>query len=230
MSDEEIQEGSSVGEETTEPTETEEQVTEEQASSTETQSKPEWQARYRSPDDMWEDVKKFQGEAAKAKAQMDQYQQSTQVPDNTPEGASNEEMLDKFVKDPQGFMQEMMAPIQAQLALTEFQRTHEDFDEVKEVMASVVNRTPAILADPEGLEMAYNHAKAIKNAQKMAGAATAMQSHKEQVTETKKTDAFVESATTPKPSPKLELRPGMSPQEMDEILDKKGDKWYNRDT
>ena len=224
MSDEEIQEGSPA-EEITEPTETEEEVTEQPQEQT-----PEWKSRYRSPDDMWEDVKRFQSEADKAKRAMDTYQRSKPTSDVQPQGITNEELLDKFVKDPQGFMQEMMAPYQAQLALTEFQRTHKDFDEVKEVMASVVNRTPAILADPEGLEMAYNHAKAIKNAQKMASAAATVESHKQQVTDIKKTDAQLESSTQPKQEAKLEIKPGMTPEEMDAILDKKGDKWYNRDS
>lgn len=226
----EPEESSLADDQVTEPTETEPTETETESTEQPTETRqPEWSSRYRSPDDMWEDVKKFQGEAARLKAETEKYQQSREIPDNTPSGVSNEELLDKFVKDPQGFMQEMMAPIQAQLALTEFQRTHKDFDEVKEVMASVVNRTPSILADPEGLEMVYNHARAIRNAQKMQSAAETMQSHKQEVDNLKRTDAQLESSTTPKKEAKLELKPGMSPKEMDEILDKKGTGWYNRD-
>jgi len=227
----EPEESSLADEEITEPTEAEptEIGTETETPTQPTEVKPEWSSRYRSPDDMWADVKRFQSEAARLKAETERYQQSKEIPNAKPEGVSNEELLDKFVKDPQGFMQEMMAPIQVQLALTEFQRTHKDFDEVKEVMASVVNRTPSILADPEGLEMVYNHARAIKNAQKMASAAQTMESHKQGVMNTKRTDATLESATQPKKEAKLELQPGMSPQEMDEILDKKGTGWYNRD-
>jgi hypothetical protein len=228
MSDEEIQEGSPVEEEVTEPIETEEEVTEQPQETT--QSTPEWKSRYRSEEEMWEATKRFQSEAARAKAELEQYQQSKPTPDTSPEGSTNEELLDKFVKNPQGFMEEMMAPVKAQIALTEFQRTHKDFDDVREVMASVVNRTPAILADPEGLEMAYNHAKAIRNAQKMASAAETMQSHKQQVTDIKKTDAQLESSTQPKKEAKLELKPGMDPDEMDAILDKKGSGWHKRDT
>lgn len=213
----------------TEPTETEPTGTETGTQAQPTETKPEWSTRYRSPDDMWEDVKKFQSEAARLKAETEKFRQSREIPENKPTGISNEELLDKFVKDPQGFMQEMMAPIQAQIALTEFQRTHKDFDEVREVMASVVNRTPGILADPDGLEMVYNHARAIKNAEKMQSAAATVESHNKQVMETKKTDAQLESSTQTHKEAKLEIKPGMSRKEQDEILDKKGVGWYNRD-
>ena len=213
------------------PTETQpvvaEQTTEQTQTQTETQ--PEWKPRFKSEDEMWNFARQKQSEADTYKGQLEQMQRVMQPPAPQPHQPSNEELVEQFVKDPQGFVQSMMAPIQVQVAIQDFSRSHPDFESLRAEMAAAVNRNPSILNDPEGLEMVYNHVKARKMSVASGQAAETLAVQKAETEKTKKESAWAEGSTKSQKSPALELKPGMSEAEMEAILDKKGIPVYTRD-
>lgn len=231
MSDE-PEESSLADEQIIEPMETEE-VTETEAQTTEqpTQTTPEWSSRYRSPEDMWQDVKKFQGEAQRYKNIVSNYQ--PQQPPPPDREKLTKEQLDELVADPDKFVdkrvQDKLLPILEMVVLQEFRSTHEDYDQVKDSMRDVINKNPEILRTEEGLEMAYLYAKNKTQGQKMAHAAQVKTQQNAQIQQTKQTTAFVEGATTPKQKASPKVVPGMSIEEQDKILDDMGVPWITEE-
>lgn len=181
-------------------------------------------SRYKSAEELANFAAVKQAEADRLKYEYDLYKQ--QHPETTQVNqSSNEEVLDKLVKDPVGFVRELTNDIRAQVALSEFARTHPKLDDYKEDIASIVNRTPAILADPDGLEMVYNLVERRKEANKLNSAAQVKAQQNAQVQQTKQTNAFVEGATTPKQKASPKIVPGMSIEEQDKIFDDMGVGW-----
>ena len=112
--------------------------------------------------------------------------------------------------------------IRAQMALSDFARTHPDLETYKEGMRGLVERNPRVLEDPQGLEMVYLMAKNQGDATKLTEAAAIKNAQNAKVLESKQNAAVVEGATTPQPtsSPKVTL--GMSPEESAEALKSQG--------
>ena len=182
-------------------------------------------SRYRSAAELADFAAQKQSEADKYKQQYETYKQQHPEATQTTNQPSNEEVLDRLVKDPVGFVKELTNDIRAQVALSEFARTHPKLDEYKEDIASIVNRTPGILADPDGLEMVYNLVERRKEAGKLNDAAALKATQNAQTQQTKKTDAFVEGATTPKQKASPKIVPGMSIAEQEKIMDEMGIGW-----
>ena len=187
-------------------------------------------ARYKSVRDVEEFAKQKQSEADSYRQQVEGFQRE-QKPPETKSDLTNQELVDKFVGDPKGFFQEMMAPLQAQMALQEFARTHPDMESLRAEMASFVQKNPKlgyqVLSNPDGLEMVYNHVKAQQSAGKLQQAAQVTQAHREKVGQIKRTDAFTESSTAPGRQKSAVITPGMSTEEMDKNLDEAGVGWIS---
>jgi len=188
---------------------------------------PWWKSRYRSPDEMAEDVRRFQSEADRYKRQMEELQ--SRLPQQQQPEQTSDEILDQLAKDPKGFIarviEESVAPVKAQVAIAEFARKHPNFESYKEEMKQVVERNPAILNDPEGLDMVYNYVDTRRKANNVEKAAVKMQEHKDNVNQVKRTDAFVEGSTSPKRTQTPIIKEGMTPEEMDKALDEAGVGW-----
>lgn len=182
-------------------------------------------SRYRSAEELANFAAAKQSEADRLKREYETYKQQHPEANHQPQQPSNEEVLDKLVKDPVGFVKELTNDIRAQVALSEFARTHPKLDDYKEDIANIVNRTPAILADPDGLEMVYNLVERRKEVNKLNNAAQVKAQQNAQVQQTKQTNAFVEGATTPKQKASPKIVPGMSVEEMEKTMDDMGIGW-----
>jgi len=174
---------------------------------------PELQSRYKSAADLEAFAATKQGEADRLRSELETYKRQHPTDPAQPATPTGEEQLERFAKDPVGFVQEITNDIRAQVALTEFARNHPDMEQHKAGMREIVNRTPGILADPQGLEMAYLLAKNQGEATKLGQAAEVKAAHTAQVTASKKTDAVVEGVTTPKPASSPKVVSGMSSKE-----------------
>jgi len=200
--------------EPTEPTDKEPVVAPEptsQATDDPLRLSPNLQTRYKSAADLEAFAATQQGEADRLRSELETYkQQHPTVEPAQPNIPTGEEQLEQFAKDPVGFVQGVTNDIRAQVALSEFARTHPDLEQYKAGMKDVVNRTPGILADPQGLEMAYLLAKNQIEATMATQAAAVKAGQTAQVVLDKQTTAVVEGSTTPQPttSPKVVL--GMS--------------------
>jgi hypothetical protein len=191
---------------------------------------PELRTRYKSAEELENFAKKQQSEADRVKAEYEAYKRQNQQAQSTqPTGPTSEELLDKLVKDPVAFVKEATNDIRAQFALSEFARTHPDMENYKEGMNSIVQRSPQVLNDPQGLEMVYLLAKQQAGATMANQAAEIKRTETDKVNQVKKTTAFVETSSTPKKDAKPVITDGMSVAEMDKILDEQGVGWVSDD-
>lgn len=188
---------------------------------------PEQQSRHKSAADLEAFANQQQSEAAKLRNELDgykaQYPQAGQVQPPT-----NEEVLDRLVKDPKGFVNELLAPIAAQVGLNNYASS--GHPEVKDPafyaeMETIINGNPALANDPKGLDMAYHYVKSQVDANKLTKAAGIKTVHNANVQTTKQTTAFVEGATVAKTQTSPKIVPGMSSAEMDKIFDAQGVGW-----
>jgi hypothetical protein len=184
-------------------------------------------SRYKSAAELAEFAAQKQSEADRLQAKVDAYEQQHPPVKPTETQPSSDEMLEKLAKDPVGFVKELTDDIRAQVALSEFARTHPKLDEYRGDIAAIVNRTPGILADPEGLDMVYNYVARQKEADKLNSASAIKNAHANEVQNLKKTGAVVEGSTAPKKGSSPLIKPGMSPDEMDKALDDAGVGWIS---
>jgi hypothetical protein len=217
-----------VGEETTEQ-QTEETVVEstaEQVQDDPLRLSEAQQSRYKSAADLEAFAATKQSEADRLRSEFETYKQQHPAESAQPNTPTGEEQLEQFARDPVAFVQNVTNDIRAQVALSEFARTHPDIEQYKAGMREVVNRTPGILADPQqGLEMAYLLVKNQSDATKATQAATIKAEHNAQVQATKKIDAVVEGATVAQPQASTKIDPNDSPAEMDRKMDAAGIPW-----
>ena len=103
-----------------------------------------------------------------------------------------------------------------------FERVHPDVEQYKAGMSDIVQRTPGILQDPQGLEMVYLLAKNQVEATKATEAAGIKAGQTAQVVLDKQTKAVVEGATTPQPAASSKVVLGMSSKESLEALKAQG--------
>lgn len=185
------------------------------------------QSRYKSAADLEAFAAQRQGEADRLRSEFETYkQQHPELNQPQPPHPTSEERIEKFAGDPDAFVREVaMAAtndIRAQVALSEFARTHPDMETYKDGMKGIVERNPGVLADPQGLEMVYLLARNQGDATKLTEAAAIKNAHNAQVLTNKQTGAIVEGATPPQPtsSPKVTL--GMSPEESEKALQAQG--------
>jgi len=191
---------------------------------------PELRSRYKSAGDLEEFAKTKQREADQLRAEYDAYKRQTpQAQTTQPNQPTSEELLDKLVKDPAGFIREATDDIRAQFALSEFTRTHPDIEQYKAGMKEIVDRNPMILNDPNGLDMVYEYAKSRAGAVRANDAATIKRAEVDEINNVKKTTAYVESSSTPKKTATPVITDGMSIAEMDKILDQQKVPWISDD-
>ena len=189
---------------------------------------PDLRTRYKSADDLEVFAKTKQSEADTLRTEFEDYKRlNPQAQPTQPVGPTSEELLDKLVKDPAGFVRDATNDIRAQLQLSEFTRTHPDIEQYKAGMKEIVDRNPMILNDPDGLNMVYEYAKSRVGASMATQAAQIKSDEVNAINNTKKTDAFVEGSSTPKPTATPTITDGMSIAEMDKIFDEKGVGWIS---
>jgi hypothetical protein len=220
------------GEETTEqkPEETVVESTAEQTQVDPYRLSPEQQSRHKSAADLETYAATKQGEADRLRSELETYKQQHPVTEPAqPNAPTGEEQLEQFAKDPVAFVQNVTNDIRAQVALSEFARTHPDIEQYKAGMRDVVNRTPGILADPEGLEMAYLLAKSQSDVTKATHAAGVKAEHNAQVQATKQTTAVVEGATVAQPQTSTGIDSEDSPAEMNKKMDAMNIPWVTED-
>jgi len=184
-------------------------------------------SRYKSAEEIAQFAAEKQSEADRIRREYEAYKQQHPEATQTQDQPSSEEVLDRLVKDPAGFVREMTNDIRAQLALTEFARTHPKLDDYKGDIAAIVNRTPAILADPEGLDMVYNYVARQREADRLNNASAIKSANIQKTENLKKTDAYVEGSTAPQRTSSPIITPDMSPEEMDKALDDAGIGWIS---
>lgn len=190
---------------------------------------PEQQSRHKSAADLETFANLKQSEAAKLQNELDTYRLQHPSEPAQPNAPTGEEQLEQFAKDPVAFVQSVTNDIRAQVALSEFARTHPDLERYKAGMKDVVNRTPGILADPQGLEMAYLLAKNQSDATKATQAADVKAGHNAQVLATKQTAAVVEGATAAQPQVSSGINPEDSVAEMNKKMDAMNVGWVTED-
>ena len=183
---------------------------------------PNLQTRYKSAADLETFAATQQGEADRLRSEFETYKQQHPTEPAQPNAPTGEEQLERFAQDPVAFVQNATNDIRAQVALSEFARTHPDLEQYKAGMKDVVNRTPGILADPQGLEMAYLLAKSQTEATLAGQAAVVKANQTAQVVLEKQTAAVVEGATTPQPTPSTKVVLGMSGKESLDALKAQG--------
>lgn len=183
---------------------------------------PEMQSRHKSAADLETFAKEKQGEAQRLQNEFDDYRRQNPQPSQQTSTATDEEVLDRLAKDPIAFVREVTSDIRAQVALTEFARTHPDMETYKAGMKGIVERNQGVLNDPQGLEMVYLLAKNQGDATKLTQAAEIKTAHNAQVLAEKQTTAVIEGATTPQPASSSKVTLGMSPEESADALKAQG--------
>ena len=128
-----------------------------------------------------------------------------------------------------GFVQNaissVVAPYQAKVALMEFAQSghpevlNQDF---RREMGSVVERNPALLNDPEALDIIYTYVKTRQDASKLASVAQATQQQVAQTNQIKRTSAFVEGSSPVANTGSPTIQKGMKVADMDKVLDQMG--------
>lgn len=194
---------------------------------------PNLQTRYKSAADLEAFAATQQGEADRLRSEFETYKQQHPEVTAQPPAPTGAEQLEKFAEDPVGFVQQITQgvtnDIRAQVALTEFERVHPDIGQYKAGMRDIVQRTPGILQDPQGLEMAYLLAKSQGQATMLGEAAAVKAGHAAQVQATKQTTAVVEGATVAQPQASTGINPEDSPAEMDKKMDAMNIPWVTDD-
>ena len=219
----------------TEPQETSEDAVneetgEQEVTETETQTKedaeePKWKTRHRSPEAVFAENSRLQSELDKTRAEL-----KSKGIETVPSKKSPDDLLREFAVDPQGFIERAVAakvaPIAGNQYLNDFlsdQQNAKRFGPYKELFREKYGGNPVAIADPNVMKAVFllleDEVKSVKlqvGGQKIA-------EHRDNVTQTKKGQAFVESST--KSAPKTVsnvIKPGMSTAEMDKILDSQG--------
>jgi hypothetical protein len=183
---------------------------------------PEQQGRHKSAADLEAYAANRQGEADRLRAELDNYKQ--QHPDTAarPATPTEEEQLERFAKDPAGFVREFTNDIRAEVGLMRFSGQHPDVEQHKAGMKKILEEAPGILAHPQALKMMYLLAREEAEATKAGQAAVIKANQTAQVVLEKQTTAVVEGATTPQPTPSTKVVPGMSSKESLEALKAQG--------
>lgn len=191
----------------------------------EPQPEPIWKSRYRSPDEMFNDVKRLQSKADTLETELKR--QGVQM--QTPAKPNKEERLEEFAKDPDRFLDERFAGVEARLVLNDFLNEHPDYKKYKNQVVQSLGNNIGVLSNPIAVEMAFSFVKTKDEESKMNTATEKVKEHQKQVQESKKGDAFVEGATkAQRKSPKT-IKPGMSVEESEKVLDEMGIGWVDEE-
>ncbi len=188
---------------------------------------PEQQSRHKSAADLEAFANQQQSEAAKFKNELDAYKIQHPTAGQV-QPSTNEEVLDRLVKDPKGFVNELLAPIAAQVGLNNY--ANSGHPEIKDPnfmreMEAIINQNPALANDPKGLDMAYTYVKSQVDANKLTQAAEIKNAHNANVQTVKQTTAFVESSTSPKNQTSPKITSDMTTAEKDKVFDAQGVGW-----
>ena len=176
-------------------------------------AEPEWKKTFKTPEEMWDFARGQQARADRLEAA------SKKEPQPSPQQVateSKEQVLERFVKDPTGFLntiiEQAVTPIQQKMLMTSLRVQYPDIDSFKEAVAEIAN-------DPEkSFKAIYGYLKSEKNQE-------IVRKQNEQITATKKTGAFMEGSGKTQGQTVDKIKPGMTRAEMDKILDKQGIPW-----
>jgi hypothetical protein len=190
---------------------------------------PELQSRYKSAAELEQFAATKQSEADRLRNEYNNYKAlHPDVGESRPSEMSNEEVLDQLVKDPKGFVNELLAPIAAQVGLNNY--ANSGHPEIKDPnfmreMEAVIRESPSLVNNPRGLDIAYAYVKSQFDANKLTEAAGIKSARNAGIQTVKKTTAFTEGATAGKTQTSPKITPGMSTAEMDKIFDAQGVGW-----
>ena len=210
-------------EEVTEPQETSEPETtaEEKTQSdekTQPEEEPVWKSRYRSPDDMFEDIRRLQSKADTLEAEL--RKQGVQM--QAPVKPKAEERLEYLAQDPDKFVEEKLAGVEARLVLNEFLNEHPEYKPYKNQVVQSLGNNIGVLSNPLAVEMAFTYIKTKAEESKMKDAMKRTEEHQKKVEGVKKKDAYVEKSAVTSKRETPTIKPGMSVKEMEKVLDELG--------
>jgi hypothetical protein len=197
------------------------------------QPEPAWKAKYKSPDDMWDENRKFMSEKQKLENENQRLRQQIPQPPLVDQAVARDKRLEQFIQDPDAVINEaaskMVLPLQAKIILMDFEEQHPEARAYRSAMRDIVNESPSLLQSEYGLEAAYLLAKERDITGKQGQAQKMVVGNRAAIQESKKTDAYVEPATQPKRSASPTLKQGMSIAESQKALDAAGIGWNPED-
>jgi hypothetical protein len=197
------------------------------------QPEPAWKAKYKSPDDMWDETRKFMSEKQRLENENLRLRQQIPQPPPVDPAVARDKRLEQFIQDPDAVINDaamkLMGPIAKKVVLGEYFNEHPEAKPYRATIDAMIESQPNILSIPNAIHAVYLLAKDEDASGKAVEAQKIVADNRAAIQESKKTGAYVEPATQPKRSAPPTLKSGMSIAESQKALDEAGIGWNPED-